>query len=66
MLLRSAAAIALIVGTTLAAVQPADAVLKDVCKYVGVDKSDCDKIFFGVRTGGWTSFRKKRVAWRPR
>jgi hypothetical protein len=43
----------------------ADAVMKDVCKYVGVDKADCDKIFFGIRAGGWPSFRKRKVAWRP-
>jgi hypothetical protein len=43
----------------------ADEVLRDVCKYVGVEKSDRDKIFFGVRTAGWPSFRRKKVSWRP-
>lgn len=46
--------------------EEADDVLKDVCKYVGVDKDDREKIFFGVRVGGWASFRKKKVTWRPR
>lgn len=43
----------------------ADDVLRDVCKYVEVDWDDRQKIFFGVRAGGWASFQKKTVDWRP-
>ena len=43
----------------------ADDVLRDVCKYVGVDWDDRQKIYFGVRAGGWASFQKKEVLWRP-
>ena len=43
----------------------ADDILRDVCKYLGVDWDDRQKIYFGVRSGGWVSFRKKSVNWAP-
>ena len=43
----------------------ADEVIRDVAAYLGVNEADQDRIFFAVRVGGWASFRKKKVDWRP-
>lgn len=41
----------------------ADEVMRNVCKFVGVDWFDRQKIFYAIRVGGHPSFRQKTVDW---